>query len=212
MKWFFSSLVTKYKDAFFYYVLSRNLTECDSVLDVGCGAHSPLAHVQKTFYSEGIDIFKKSIQESKRLHIHDAYRQGNILHITKWYSPKSFDAVVALDVVEHIEKKEALQLIKKMETIARKKIIIMTPNGFHDQHIYDNNPYQRHRSGWTVDEFTSRHFVVRGLRGFKTIRGEYASIKLKPWLLWALVAFVSEPLLVMFPNWSYQLFATKKLT
>ncbi len=205
----FQSLVAAYKDLFFYKKIENSLTGCQSVLDVGCGAHSPLGKIRKTFRSEGIDVFKQSVAESKREHNHDSYKIGDIRNIGKLYRKKSFDAVIAIDVIEHLQKKEAIRLIKSMEKIARKKVILLTPNGFYHQEAYDNNPYQVHKSGWSLKDLRSLGYHVHGVRGLKYLRGEYASIKYKPWIVWGAVAFISEPLLSYVPRLSYDLFAFK---
>lgn len=202
--------IRSYQDIFFHKTLERNLFNCRSVLDLGCGADSPLGKVKKTFRSIGVDLYEKSIDESKRKRIHDQYVLGDILKIDRMYKPKSFDAVIALDVIEHFDKKDTLGLLKKMEKIAREKVIILTPNGFHHQHHVDN-PYEEHKSGWTVKDLKLMGYSVYGLRGLKFIRGEWTTIKYKPWLFWGAVAFFSEPLLYFFPNLSYHLFAVKDL-
>lgn len=207
----FHSLVATYKDLYFYNKLERSLADCTSVLDVGCGAHSPIGKIKKTFRSEGIDLFKQSIAESKREYNHDTYKIGDIRNIGKLYRKKSFDAVIAIDVVEHLSKEDAIRLIQDMEKIARKKVIILTPNGFYHQEAYDNNPYQVHKSGWSPKDLYDLHYHVQGVRGLKYLRGEYASIKYKPWLVWGAIAFVSEPLLSYLPRLSYDLFAYKDI-
>lgn len=98
-----------------------------------------------------------------------------------------------------------------MEKIARKKVILLTPNGFYPQNGYDSNPYQIHKSGWTKEELAKLGYVIYGLRGLKYLRGDYATIQYKPWLLWGAVAFLSEPLLYYLPRLSYDLFAVKTL-
>lgn len=40
-------LIYKNKDNGFYTLLTRLLADCDSVLDVGCGANSPLGRIEK---------------------------------------------------------------------------------------------------------------------------------------------------------------------
>jgi len=207
----FQSLVNSYKDWYFYKTLERSLSDCRDVLDVGCGAHSPLGKIKKTFRSEGVDIFRQSVAESKKERNHDTYKIGDIRHIGQFYRPKSFDAVIAIDVIEHLTKKVAMQLITDMEKIARKKVILLTPNGFYHQDAYDNNPYQVHKSGWSTKELRDLGYRIRGVRGLKYVRGEYASIKYKPWIFWGVVAFVSEPLLSSMPGISYDLFAFKDL-
>lgn len=205
------SFVANYQDIFFYKQLEKNLSGCRSVLDVGCGVDSPLGKVKKSFFSVGIDIFKPSIKESKKKKIHDHYKVGNIMEIDKLYSPKSFDAVIVLDVIEHLKKREALILIGRMEKIAKKKIIILTPNGFRHQH-HPDNPYEEHKSGWTAKEMKQLGYKAYGLRGIKFVRGEWATIKYKPWLFWGAISFLSEPLLYYFPSLSYHLFAIKKIS
>lgn len=207
----FRGFVASFKDVFFYKMLERSILTSASVLDVGCGSNSPIRTVKKTSYREGIDIYKESLEESKKNKIHDKYVHGDIQKLNEYYKPKSFDVVVALDVIEHLEKRHALRLIKDMETIARKKIIILTPNGFCDQGHYGNNPYQDHKSGWSKKDLGELGYKVYGLRSLRYLRGEFATIKFKPWLLWGFIAFITEPLLYYFPSFSYHLFAVKTL-
>lgn len=206
-----NKLIVKYKDVFYFKMLKIHLKNCHSVLDVGCGNESPLYRVKKTFYSEGFDGFKLSIEKSKKKKIHDKYTVGNIVDLHRYFKPKSFDAVIALDVIEHFEKKVALRLIKDLEKIAKKKVILLTPNGFYAQDAYDSNPYQVHKSGWAKIDLENLGYKTYGLRGIKYLRGDYATIKYKPWFLWGIVSFFSEPLLYLFPHLSYDLFAEKKI-
>lgn len=203
--------IGRYQDIFYFKALEKSLGGCKSVLDVGCGADSPLGKIQKTFISEGIDVFKNSIKRSKKNKIHDSYTISDIRNIDKIYKKKSFDAVAALDVIEHLSKKESIILIKKMEDIARKRVILLTPNGFYHQDAYDDNPYQVHKSEWKIKDLKKLGYKVYGLRGLKYLRGEYATIKYKPWVFWGAIAFLSEIPLYFFPKLSYHLFAIKKV-
>lgn len=204
-------IIRKYQDIFYFKSIERFLSDCKSVLDVGCGADSPLGKLNKTFYAEGIDVFEKSLQKSKKKKIHDKYILSDIRKIDKIYKNKSFDAVIALDVIEHLEKKESLDLIKKMEKVAKKKVILLTPNGFYHQDAYDSNPYQVHKSAWKAADLRKLGYKVYGLRGLKYLRGEYATIKYKPWLLWGAITFISEMPLYFFPSLSYHIFAVKNI-
>ena len=198
-------------DWFMLKILSYHLYDAASVLDVGCGASSPLGSIKKHFLSEGIDIFKLSINVSKKNKLHDTFKIGDIRFISKYYKQKSFDAVIALHVIEHLVKSEADQLISQMEKIAKKKVIILTPNGYQHQHAVGGNPYQVHRSGWQVEDFLARGYTVRGLRGYKNIRGELKTFRYKPWFFWGIAALLSEPILYFYPHISHQLIAVKKL-
>ena len=87
----------------------------------------------------------------------------------------------------------------------------MTPQGFVQQEATQGNTYQIHKSGWSIEDFTKYGFTVYGIRGLRWIRGEYATIKYKPWIVWGMISTVSEPFLYFFPSFAYQLFAVKEL-
>ncbi|MCK4533154.1 class I SAM-dependent methyltransferase, partial [bacterium] len=103
-----------------YSVVPRLLNDCDSVLDLGCGPISPL-HFCNIIFSVGVDIFEPYLIQSKKKEIHNEYILSNVLDIE--FRPKSFDAVVSLEILEHISKKDGYKLIEKMKKYARKKII-----------------------------------------------------------------------------------------
>lgn len=136
--------------------LQNLLLDCNSILDVGCGSNSPIQFFSKNMYSVGIDVFAPSIEESKNKGIHNKYYKMGVLDIGSKFSDNSFDCVLASDLIEHLEKKEGLKLIKLMEKIAKKKIIIFTPNGYLPQGECENNPYQEHKSGWTYLEMQKK--------------------------------------------------------
>ena len=204
-------IINDNKDFFYYKTLGEHLRGCSSVLDVGCGSDSPLVRIKKFFTSHGIDAHRPSILKSKDKKIHDNYTVGNINNLRSHFKRKSFDAIIALDVIEHFPKEDSYKLIEEMEKIAKKKVILLTPNGFYPQDGYDSNPYQIHKSGWSSRDLKQLGYKVYGLRGFKYLRGNYATIKYRPWIFWGILAFISEPLLHFSPKLSYHLFAVKNL-
>lgn len=191
--------------------LNSLLADCDSVLDLGCGDNSPLGFIEKKNYLVGVDGFKKSIQISKDKNIHDKYLHKDILKIKKDFKNKSFDAVVALDVIEHLQKKDGYKLIKLMEYFAIKKVILLTPNGFVNQ-TGEGNGLQEHLSGWSVSDFRKLGFKIFGRYGIKSLRGEKAELKYKPKILWGLISELSNIFYTRKkPRKSYSLLAVKKL-
>lgn len=190
----------------FLSVLTKELKRCDSVLDVGCGIYSSLGQIPKTFYSEGIDMLPSP---KKALRIHDKYKRGNILNLREYYKKKSFDGVIAVDVIEHLKKSDGLKLLRDLEWIARKKIIILTPDGFHYQGEVDNNPYMRHLSGWKSKEFKKYGYRCYGMHGLKLLRGEQAGIRFKPWYLWLFLSHLSQYITRFFPSIAFHILAVK---
>lgn len=207
----FKNFFRKFENLFFFMILQKEIGDSESVLDVGCGNDSPVGRIRHSFRSEGIDVFPKCIKVSKRRKLHDSYKLGDVRNLRKFYKAKSFDTVISIDVIEHLTKKESLKMIKEMERIARKKVILMTPRGYIDQGAYDKNPYQVHHSGWETKDLKDLGYKVYGLRGLKWFRDDEASIRFSPWIFWGLCSQVSEMLLYYFPSLSFQLFAVKSI-
>ena len=199
-----------YKKIFFdlTHYLKKELSNCDSVLDLGCGSNSSIQHCNIPF-SVGVDIFEPYLEESKKKKIHNQYIKEDIRKVE--FKPKSFDAVIALEFLEHLTKEEGYALIKKMEKWAKKKIIISTPNGYVYQNACDKNPFQEHKSGWTVDELKNLGFKIHGVNGLKNLRGQGGSMKYKPTFLWERISDLTQKITYYHPRIAFQLLAVKEL-
>lgn len=206
-----SSLAKQLGETFYYMVLRHYLRDCTSVLDVGCGTNSALQYIQLPLCKEGIDVYKKSVVISRKKKIHDHYTIGDVRKLNYFFAPKSFDAVICIDVIEHLTQQEGIQLMKQMEIIAKKRVILLTPNGFYHQHALEGNPYQIHKSGWKSSRFTRLGYKVYGLRGLRMLRDDHASIKYRPWLFWGFVSFLSEIIFYPFPEVCFDVIAVKNI-
>lgn len=200
-----------YKAIFSKYdvVIEREVRDCKTLLDVGCGANSPVQTFNRNLHCTGVDAFVPSIERSRAKGIHNAYVQADVLKIGELFDPQSFDIVVALDLVEHLEKQDGLCLLDMMEKIAKKKVVIYTPNGFLPQGDRESNPWQVHLSGWTAEEFRQRGYTVMGVNGIKSMRGEFAKPKWRPWFFWAFISDLTEPFVKHKPEKAFQLLAIK---
>lgn len=82
---------------------------------------------------------------------------------------KSYDLVLMLDIIEHLEKAESLALIETASRIAKVAVIVETPEGFVPQNIdiwgHGGDEWQTHRCGWEKAE-------LEGL-GFQIVRRPY---------------------------------------
>ena len=107
--------------------------------------------------------------------------------------PRSFDAVVCLDVVEHLERAQALELLATLESIARRRVVVFTPNGFVPQPATPDNPYQEHLSGFTTDEMRDLGYTVRGIHGLWFLLGAFGETRLAPGALWRRVVGPDRP-------------------
>jgi len=85
-------------------------------------------------------------------HLNQLYNQvffGDILKIYK--DLNTYDLVLMIDIIEHINKVEALQLLKYLLDRGS-KIIIATPIKFFQQELYESN-FEQHVSHWTKKDF-----------------------------------------------------------
>ena len=119
--------------------------------------------------------------------------------------------MVALDVIEHLEKTDGLRLLDQMETIARKKVIIFTPNGFLEQKPFDGNEWQRHVSGWEIDEMRQMGFDIIGINGWNALRGPRARITIRPKSFWKRMSYLSELYVTKNPQFAFQILCVKNL-
>ncbi|HEY8516476.1 MAG TPA: class I SAM-dependent methyltransferase [Candidatus Binatia bacterium] len=181
------------------------------MLDVGCGRASPLAAIAHRGTRIGLDISAPDLALARRAGTHQQLVRADLARIGDLVRPKSVDAVVALDVIEHLERETALALLATLERIARRRVVILTPNGFVPQPATEDNPYQEHRSGFTVDDMTSRGYRVRGVYGLWFVLGAFGETRWSPGFLWRRVADLTAPLVYRMPRLAFGLLCVKEV-
>jgi SAM-dependent methyltransferase len=195
--------------------LKKELSACKTVLDLGCGNNSPLQHIPVP-YSMGVDLYYPYLEASKKRRIHTEYMMADIRQIE--FKEQSFDAVLLLDVIEHLAVQEGKELISKALRWAKRKVVVVTPNGFIWQEGYDCNPLQNHKTGWSVDQLEELGFKVVGIYGWKKLRlseigiVSKARVRYKPTQLWALVADLTQKVTHHHPKFAFELLATKAIS
>jgi ubiquinone/menaquinone biosynthesis C-methylase UbiE len=188
--------------------LKHELKNCKSFVELGCGVKSPAVEYIRNIRTVGIDGHLPSLWANKDNGYFKDYVLADLMHLPLKYN--SFDCVAAFDVIEHLTKPQANQLIEDMEKVSRKKVIISTPNGFNPKcHLEDDNPLQVHTCSWTMDEISNRGYVVFGINGVLRLRGEYASATIKPEILGSLLSRLSDPFVYKFPTAAFHLLCIK---
>jgi hypothetical protein len=140
----------------------------------------------------GIDGYEPSVEKAKRLHTHDEMVQGDVRDLSRYFRPKQFDACVGLDVIEHVVKPDGMKMMRDMEKIAAKKVILFTPCGFLQQRHTANDDLQEHLSGWEPAEMAGYGYQVAGFLGPKKLRGEYHAIKGRPRSFWSIISLLAH--------------------
>ena len=110
--------MTNEKVADFYRILYSG---CSSLLDLGCceGSHTKHWDIPNKMF---VDI-------EKRADDLNPFLKADIRYADKLFTPKSYNIVTALDVIEHLSKDEGYKLLQAMELIADKRILIFSPQG-----------------------------------------------------------------------------------
>jgi len=191
----------------FDIVLERELSGCETVLDLCCGDHS-MIQLLNIPLTVGVELFEPYLEESKRKGIHSQYIKADISKLE--FKPKSFDAVIAIEVLEHLEKQEGYELLGKAAKWARKKVIITTPNGYLWPGTHDYDP-REHKCGWNVKELRTLGFKVHGIYGWKRLGGYTLSKKYKPAFLGRRISELTQKMTYYFPGLAFELFAVRQI-
>ncbi|MFH1286447.1 MAG: class I SAM-dependent methyltransferase [Candidatus Magasanikbacteria bacterium] len=139
--------------------------EIKTVLDVTCGLSFKSKYIPADI-RVGVDIFEEYFNfiETDLPYV---VIKHDVRNLNEIFLPNSFDMVIALDIIEHLEKEESLEMIKQCEEIAKKAVILETPRGFIPQNIdilgHGGDEFQTHRCGWEKEELEQMGYstVVR---------------------------------------------------
>lgn len=181
-----------------------------SVLDIGCGFDSLIRHNDK-IYKVGYDGYQKSLDLSKKLKTHDEYILGTFDQLNEKFTNRKFDYIIAIDFIEHLEKKDGYKLLEFIENKAKLGAAIFTPNGFLFQPSVEEGDFMKHLSGWSKKDFIEKGYTVYGATGLKFLRKEFHEIKYKPKFLWSIISYFSQILFAKnFPDHAAALWAIKR--
>jgi len=175
----------------FKLALRKALLGCRTVLDVGCGT-VPIVRQLGVSHSVGIEGYRPAFEDAQRQNTQDEIIFGDIRNLKDYFKPGQFDACIALDVIEHLPKEDGLKLIRDMESIANKKVVFFTPNGFLPQKHSADSDLQAHFSGWEAAEMRSYGYDVSGMLGPKRLRGEFHQLKRRPKSFWGIVSALEQ--------------------
>lgn len=171
-------------------IIQKEILEDDIVLDLGCGIMQATTDIlnQTKFASTRylLDMINYKMENSMKgnlkcrsilgCDIWDKYLQSTSMRYPTVklsmdelgkFVDGSYDIVICLDVLEHLELDTSIRAIEEMKRITRKKVIIYTPSKYIDnnEHVKDSwhmgsNQYQAHRC------FVNPHLLQD--MGFKT--------------------------------------------
>jgi SAM-dependent methyltransferase len=203
-----------------YSPVRRELNkETRTILDVGCGRGMGTRFItrKKKYTTVGADIFFPDLLEAKKDRTHDDFVRCDARNLP--FKNKSFDVVMCIAMLEHVDKAEGMRLIENLEAIARKKVIVGTPVGYlrtrHEKSpvlLARTNPYQEHKTGWGPDELRALGYRVYNNRYLSNLnRFITAHFSSWSWLLTTVIFALLGPLLWISPRFGADLFCVKEL-
>lgn len=211
-------MITQVHDGFplTYKLILKSIIPAGSltILDLGCGfgAAGNLLNSKKNHQFTGVDIYKPYLDVCKKEGNYKKLIQADIAKLEM--KEKSFDVVLLLQVVEHLDKGVGIKLLKKAIKIAKKCIIISVPNGKCDQEGYNSNSHNKHISTWNVSALRKMGFKVYG-QGLRIIYGSnsYGAGQSANWWQKVVVplAVLLLPAIMIYPQIGAQLIGIKYL-
>lgn len=201
----------------YMWLLRNSIGDAKTILDLGCGEGSlmQLLSKGKNWQITGIDIYKKAVETAKKRNVYVKVIRGDLLKTIRNNNLKSkYDVVFFSQVIEHVTRGYGEKILDEIEKLAKKRIVAGTPRGFMEQphEFLDDNPYQVHKSGWSVEDFISRGYRVYGVgfwpiwsyHGFGRNTNNFSKV------LSNIISYLLSPLIYFFPRLGAGVIAIKE--
>jgi ubiquinone/menaquinone biosynthesis C-methylase UbiE len=192
-----------------YRFILREFPELNemSVLDCGCarGVWGYLLRSEKTGDKAtiiGLDMYSPTLLFCNTFHVYNNLVKADIRHLP--FRDGSFDFILAIEVIEHLEKIDGTKFLNELERVCKKKLVLSTPNGFLKQGALGGNRLEFHKSGWTAREFKNLGFKTHGV-GFKYVKAYDVDPK-----IWGFFYYIFTPFSYIFPQISHHLVVSKE--
>lgn len=153
-----------------YQYVSEATQNGESLLSLCCGIGFELSRLTTQ------DVTAVDIAPQYLIQVKDRCPQAKTvcsdsLEYIKKQPDNSVDVISIIDGIEHMDKKSGLELIKHMKRVAKKKILLFTPQGHTEDGYLKNEPHnawgiegadehQTHKSGWTALELKDLGFQI----------------------------------------------------
>lgn len=149
-------------------MVRRLASGCVSVLDVGTGLMHSLEDLPCPV-KIGLEAHRPYLEHRR---IPEAVPvNASALELEAIFVPCAVDLVTMIDVLEHFEPADAHGVLRQVESIARRRVLLFTPRGDFPQQGHDafglgGEELQRHRSQWEPEDLTERGYRVVVLEGY----------------------------------------------
>lgn len=141
----------------------------ESLLSLCCGVGNDLKNLNTSDIT-AVDISQEYIDELTKKYPDIIAIKSDALEYIKKQPDNSVDVISFIDGLEHMPKKNGLEVLKHIKRVARKRVILFFPEGLSKGGYLKNEPhnawgiegadeYQKHKSGWTDEEVKNLGFT-----------------------------------------------------
>lgn len=148
-----------------YFYVRQATENGESLLSLCCGDGREFKGL-KTTEVTAVDIFPDYLVRVSELYPHVKVVESDATDYIKKAPTNSVDIISLIDAIEHLTKKNGLTVLKESKRVARKQVLVFTPEGFiknepHDAWgIYGGDKYQKHISGWEIPELEALDYKL----------------------------------------------------
>lgn len=151
-----------------------------TIVDLGCRDCWHTAGLPGVTRHVGVEVWPEALERGKRKAMTGGIPNfepvlADALDYLAEAQDDSFDAVLAIDLLEHLEKKAGLALLDEMKRVASKLTIAWTTLGYIEQGPFDidgqPNPFEEHKWGPTPQILAERGWRVRSFPLWHRLRG-----------------------------------------
>lgn len=139
------------------------------ILDVGSGPGRIASDPRFSGVSiTCVDAQREAVEACRALGL--SARLADVRDIPNLFAKERVDIAWCLDILEHLEKQEAVRLLMSLERIARLQIVVFLPLGYFPQDRdpagFEDPDLLRHRSSWKEEDLVRLGYQCQRLAGF----------------------------------------------
>lgn len=153
-----------------YVFVQRAVESGESLLSLCCGIGLELNGLN-TQDITAVDVAPQYLEKLSQQYPNIKTVCSDALEYLRTQPDKSFDVISIIDGIEHMSKEIGLKLVTEMKRVAKREVLLFTPQGHENSGYLKNEPHnawgiegadehQTHKSGWTALELKDLGFEM----------------------------------------------------